>query len=82
MFYAELASIPFWLTIIKDPNVKMRGSEVNKNVKKSRLRSWPEFRFSVIGNLLASPPNSGDLKFELEKIACRNWTHPTNGEMR
>ena len=55
---------------------------MSKDVKKSRLRSWGEFRFSVIGHLLASPPKEGELKAELEKIACRDWCNPTTGEIR
>jgi putative transposase len=55
---------------------------MSTNVKKSRLRSWGEFRFSVVGQLLASPPHTGDLKSELEKIASRKWNHPTSGELR
>jgi len=51
-------------------------------VKKSRLRSWGEFRFSVIGHLLASPPKEGELKAELEKISCRDWCNPITGEIR
>jgi hypothetical protein len=56
---------------------KIRGIddiENAHNIKFSFNCSKCRSRFSVIGNLLASPPNPGDLKLELEKIACRNWT--------
>ncbi len=41
---------------------------------------WGRFRFSVIGTLLASPPEHGELADELERLASRSYTHPTTGE--
>jgi transposase InsO family protein len=41
---------------------------------------WARFRFSVISHLLASPPNSGELRVEIEKLALRQWHHPTTKE--
>lgn len=35
---------------------------------------WGEFRFSVIGQLLASPPEN--LQEEIAKLAAKTWTHP------
>jgi len=44
-------------------------------------RRWAEFRFSVIGGLLASPPKNGQLQGELELLAQKLWRHPTTGKM-
>ncbi|MBF0366476.1 MAG: transposase [Oligoflexia bacterium] len=44
-------------------------------------KRWAEFRFSVVGGLLASPPNKGDLKVEIEKLCQKNWKHPISGEI-
>src|SRR6266481_2020605 len=37
-------------------------------------------RFSVIGQLLAAPPTKGRLRSEIEKLAAREWRHPSTGE--
>ena len=34
-------------------------------------------RFSVVGQLLAAPPPQGTLRQELEKLAAREWRHPS-----
>lgn len=37
---------------------------------------WAEFRFGVIGSLLANPPDSGELKQRLKELADIEWNHP------
>ena len=41
---------------------------------------WAQLRFSVIGHLLAAPPAAGTLRGELQKLAARQWRHPSTGE--
>ena len=41
---------------------------------------WARFRFSIIGPLLASPPEAGELNTQLKELADRRWKHPTTGE--
>ena len=41
---------------------------------------WAELRFSVVGPLLSSPPQRGDLYGELERLAEKLWNHPVTGE--
>lgn len=41
---------------------------------------WANFRFAVVGPLLASPPARGELRAELERLAAREWKHPVTGE--
>jgi transposase InsO family protein len=41
---------------------------------------WAHLRFSVVGGLLASPPEKGDLRAELERLARISWRHPITGE--
>ncbi len=41
---------------------------------------WARLRFSVIGLLLAAPPENGALRAALEDLAAREWRHPTTGE--
>lgn len=41
---------------------------------------WANFRFSVVGPLLASPPGSGALKSELAGLAGKQWRHPVTGK--
>ncbi len=40
---------------------------------------WAQLRFSVIGQLLAAPPAKGARRAELDKLAAREWRHPTSG---
>ena len=40
---------------------------------------WAQLRFSVIGHLLAAPPAAGALRGEIEKLAAREWRHPSTG---
>ena len=41
-----------------------------------RRQRWAQFRFSVVGPLLAAPPNSGELRAEVERLAGKTWRHP------
>lgn len=41
---------------------------------------WARLRFAIIGRLLSSPPNHGELKSELEALAAREWQHPITKE--
>jgi hypothetical protein len=40
---------------------------------------WARLRFSVIGQLLASPPAKGALRAALKQLAAREWRHPSTG---
>jgi transposase InsO family protein len=41
---------------------------------------WGRLRFSIIGSLLASPPETGELSAKLDELASRAYVHPTTGE--
>jgi putative transposase len=41
---------------------------------------WARFRFSVIGPLLAAPPDRGELQEQLEKLSRQKWHHPISGQ--
>ena len=43
-------------------------------------RRWAQFRFSVIGSLLASPPGKGELQARIKELAAKTWRHPITGE--
>ena len=45
----------------------------------ARVR-WATLRLSVIGTLLSSPPESGELGAAIAALAARMWRHPTTGE--
>lgn len=47
--------------------------------EESNRDRWARFRFSVIGGLLASPPDKGHLCSELKKLARRVYRHPLTG---
>lgn len=40
---------------------------------------WAQFRFSVIGPLLAAPPEKGELRPELQRLAAKVYQHPITG---
>jgi transposase InsO family protein len=40
---------------------------------------WARFRFSVVGPLLAAPPERGELQEQLKSLAAKNWRHPITG---
>ena len=51
--------------------------------ERSPHRLWGEFRHSVVGGLLAAPPEKGQLRHEIELLATKKWNHPTkNKEVR
>jgi transposase InsO family protein len=41
---------------------------------------WANLRFSVVGPLLAAPPQRGELHGELERLAAKQWRHPVTDE--
>lgn len=43
-------------------------------------KRWANFRFSIIGPLLAAPPDKGALQAELAQLAGKQWQHPVTGE--
>lgn len=46
-------------------------------------QAWPRFRFSVIGSLLSSPPQKGELQSCVRELAQKTWRHPlTNNELK
>src|SRR4051812_26971921 len=45
----------------------------------TRLR-WARLRFSIIGPLLASPPEGGELGGSIAQLAQKSWRHPTTAE--
>ena len=42
-------------------------------------QQWARLRFSVVGPLLASPPERGQLQERLKELAARQWRHPSSG---
>lgn len=46
------------------------------SVKRDR---WARLRFSIIGPLLAAPPQPGQLRSALQQLAGKTWRDPVNG---
>ena len=44
----------------------------------TRVR-WARLRFQIIGSLLASPPEAGDLGKKLDELATQTYVHPATG---
>jgi len=51
-----------------------------KQTERSGHQLWAEFRFSVIGHLLSSPPEGGELRTRLKELAEKRWKHPIKNE--
>lgn len=49
---------------------------------RSKSQKWAEFRLSVVGAMLASPPGYGELTEILQHLSKKAWIHPTNGKPR
>ncbi len=48
---------------------------------KTRIHErWAHLRFSVIGHLLAAPPDKGELRAAIKELAARTWVHPTTSK--
>jgi putative transposase len=47
---------------------------------KRGVASWAHLRFSIIGGLLANPPEKGKLHQELEKLAKKQYRHPNKDQ--
>jgi hypothetical protein len=45
----------------------------------SQRDRWARLRFSIIGPLLAAPPEAGKLHSALELLAAKTWHHPATG---
>lgn len=46
----------------------------------SVTRRWANLRFSIIGPLLAAPPEHGEVVAKLTELAMKTYRHPTTGE--
>jgi len=49
-------------------------------MKKRSKQKLAEFRFGVVGSLLASPPEKGELQSRLLELSGKLWTHPVTGK--
>jgi hypothetical protein len=45
----------------------------------ARVR-WARLRFQIIGQLLATPPESGELAARIAELAATSWRHPSTDE--
>jgi putative transposase len=52
---------------------------MKKNEQLPVRERWALLRFSVIGPLLACPPESGELAAQLDELASHAYEHPTTG---
>jgi transposase InsO family protein len=46
----------------------------------TKEQRWARLRFAIVGPLLASPPDSGDLRQQLDHLCSLRWRHPETGE--
>ena len=53
---------------------------MSKPPRTSPHELWARFRFSVVGPLLAAPPERGELQLQLKELAAKKWRHPITEE--
>ncbi len=53
-----------------------------KRKRAAARQSWAQFRFSVVGALLASPPEEGKLQEALEELADKQYLHPIHQDLQ
>jgi hypothetical protein len=53
----------------------MKGAMSNVSGLARSHERWARFRFSVIGPLLAAPPERGELQEQLKSLAAKKWHH-------
>jgi putative transposase len=58
----------------------MKGAMSNVSGLARSHERWARFRFSVIGALLAAPPDRGELQEQLKSLAAKKWHHPISGQ--
>jgi putative transposase len=59
---------------------KMKGAMSNLSAVARCHERWARFRFSVIGPLLAAPPERGELQEQLKSLAAKKWCHSITGQ--
>jgi hypothetical protein len=64
----------------KGERKKMKGALSNLSGLSRSHEQWARFRFSVIGPLLAAPPERGELQEQLKSLAAKKWHHPITGQ--
>lgn len=63
-----------------EPSPPLReAATVDDTSAPARLK-WARLRFSIVGGLLASPPEPGELAGRIAELAAKRWKHPTTGE--
>jgi transposase InsO family protein len=54
---------------------------MTKKYSRKALTNWSVLRFSIIGPLLANPPEQGGLGGELKLLAAQSYQHPTQDRL-
>jgi putative transposase len=61
--------------------IQWKERDMTEQARVERVHErWATFRFSVVGQLLASPPKKGELDAAIAALAERTWHHPMTGE--
>jgi putative transposase len=53
-----------------------------KNDQIPMWQRWAQFRFAVIGELLSSPPQKGQLQRAIERLSQQIYRHPIEADRR
>jgi putative transposase len=61
------------------PPVSQFGVNLKPIKDPSQRDRWARLRFSIIGPLLAAPPDPGELQAALGLLAVKTWRHPSSG---
>jgi transposase InsO family protein len=53
---------------------------MSDEVPRPKHVKWAHFKLSVVGPLLADPPEEGQLESRVEELAAKTWKHPITGK--
>ena len=77
MFLGDLVLIS--VSCLMEISSIMKGEKMEPKEFQRRKEAWGNFRLSVVGSLLASPPPKGKLCIELQALSEKSWNHPITG---
>jgi putative transposase len=60
--------------------INIGGNGVSDRKTTSVHERWAHLRHSVVGGLLTSPPEPGELQARINELAAREWMHPVSAK--
>jgi transposase InsO family protein len=68
--------------MVESGGSKTERRDIMSNTQAPIWRRWGQFRFSVIGELLSSPPAKGQLQQAIQRLSQKIYQHPIDEDQR